>query len=351
MKKVIKSLLFILLFFVLVLLGLLIWLTITDYKPNNTQQVNIENNSTHNLPDEFTIINWNIGYGALGNSADFFMDGGVDVITPEIEYQKFKTGILEFIANSSGDFYFFQEVDIKSKRSYYDNQHKLISSILKNYGRLFATNYKVSYIPPPRVFKPGYGAVNAGLSTFSRYNIDSSERIALPGNYSWPTSILFLDRCMLISRIKTSTNKDLVLINTHNSAYDKGGFIKKEQLKFIQDYATKEYNLGNFVIIGGDWNTYMPGTDADSFPAKEKASIYYQPLPDEWSIDGWFWGVDKSVSTSRSLKEPYIKGKVFECIIDGFLVSPNIKIKEIKTFDLGYKYSDHNPIRISLELN
>jgi len=55
----------------------------------------------------------------------------------------------EFIRKTPSDFYLFQEVDVKSKRSYYSNQLERIQAILPNHERTFAVNYDVK-----RVFVP-----------------------------------------------------------------------------------------------------------------------------------------------------------------------------------------------------
>ncbi len=350
MKNAIKVLISIVGIFIFILLSLLAWLTLTDYKPAEIETLKISNNSGKSLPEEFTILNWNIGYGALGADADFFFDGGETVITPKDDYNRYKQGILNFVDNTDADVYYFQEVDTKSKRSHYDDQYEQLSDILPNYSRTFAVNYQVAFIPPPALFKTSMGVVNAGLAMFSKFDLDESARFSLPGGYSWPKSTLFLDRCMIVSRITTEDGANVVLINTHNSAYDQGGFIKRDQLQFIKKFAEKEYEAGNYVIIGGDWNSYMPGTDGDTFKAEEKASVYNQGMPDGWEIKDWNWGFDPTVSSSRSLLNTYKKGRNFECVIDGFLLSPNIKIKKVLTHDLGFKFSDHNPVEITVEL-
>ena len=37
-------------------------------------------------------------------------------------------------------------------------------------------------------------------------------------------------------------------------------------------------------------------------------------------------------------------------MIDGFVVSDNIKVKNIETLDLGFIYSDHNPVAMEFVL-
>lgn len=351
MKKVLKFLSIVMLTIVLILIGLLVWLSVTDFRPGDIEQISINNSSNIvETTTEFTILNWNIGYGSLGEDSDFFFDGGNMIITPIEDYTKYFNGIKKFIKSNAADIFYLQEVDIDSKRSHYNNQHEQITSILPDYNSAFAYNYKVAYIPPPALLRESFGKVDAGLSIFSKYELSEAERVSLPGSYKWPRSILFLDRCMLVTRIKQSNGKKLTLINTHNSAYDQGGFIKKEQLEFIREYALSEYLAGNYVIIGGDWNSYMPGSNGDTFNTVEQPSVYHQGLSDNWTIDGWNWGIDITTPTNRSLVSVYEKGINFECVIDGFLLSPNIEVKSVKNYDLGFQNSDHNPVEITVIL-
>ena len=67
-----------------VLLGLLLlFLSLTEYKPKNVEELEVvgEGFRDLNANDTFTLMTWNIGYGALGDNADFFMNGGKMVQT------------------------------------------------------------------------------------------------------------------------------------------------------------------------------------------------------------------------------------------------------------------------------
>lgn len=57
-------------------------------------------------------------------------------------------------------------------------------------------------------------------------------------------------------------------------------------------------------------------------------------------------GVDAKTPTNRSLIRPYVgnKDKLAKFFIDGFIVSPNIKITEAKVSTMDFKYSDHEPV-------
>jgi endonuclease/exonuclease/phosphatase family metal-dependent hydrolase len=342
MKKLLKICLIILTPFVL----LILWLTVTDYKPKDIEPAVITHTAKLKAEETLEIFNWNLGYGGLGREMDFFMDEGERIRAPKDEYLSYRDGIYETIRNSSAEIYFFQEIDRKSTRSYKDNQLEQISEILTGKSYSFAPNYRVKYIPSPRIIGTQYGSVHSGLAIYSDYLIEKAERRSLPGNYAWPKKIFFLDRCLLMTVLPEKSGREWVLINLHTSAYDKGGFLKKEQLEFIKELATNEFEQGRYVVIGGDWNSYMPGTDDKQFPSTEVAQKFYQPLPEDWSMPGWSWAFDPETATNRSLKEPFEEGKSFKCVIDGFLVSPNVDILEVEGIELNFTNSDHNPVRV-----
>ena len=37
-------------------------------------------------------------------------------------------------------------------------------------------------------------------------------------------------------------------------------------------------------------------------------------------------------------------------VIDGFIISPNVRLEFVKTLDLGFENSDHNPVHIQVTL-
>ena len=73
----------------------------------------------------------------------------------------------------------------------------------------------------------------------------------------------------------------------------------------------------------------------------------------EWdSLPSWEMGVDKKTPTNRSLIKPYVdnKEKLAKFFIDGFIVSPNIKIIETKVSEMDFTYSDHEPVNMKFML-
>jgi hypothetical protein len=64
---------------------LLLVLTVTEYKPDTIEElsVNGQGGASVHAGDTLSVLTWNTGYGALGNNADFFMDGGSMVNTAD----------------------------------------------------------------------------------------------------------------------------------------------------------------------------------------------------------------------------------------------------------------------------
>ena len=55
----------------------------------------------------------------------------------------------------------------------------------------------------------------------------------------------------------------------------------------------------------------------------------------------------------RSLDRPFKNAdkKSFQYyVIDGFILSKNIKVKKYKNMNLQFKYADHNPVLLKVEL-
>ncbi|MDK7075501.1 endonuclease, partial [Lactobacillus gasseri] len=87
-----------------------------------------------------------------------------------------------------------------------------------------------------------------------KYHIDSSERRKYFVSSSLIEKFVDLDRCFNVMRLPVKNDKELVLINSHMSAYDKGGLSKKKQLALLNHVMKAEIQKGNYVICGGDFN-------------------------------------------------------------------------------------------------
>ncbi|RDY23359.1 endonuclease/exonuclease/phosphatase family protein [Romboutsia maritimum] len=324
---------------------------ITDYKPKSEVNIVNENNQSNkiNKNEEISLTTFNTGYCGTDKDVDFFMDGGT--MSRAISKERVNenvNGIINIMDKLNSDIYFLQEVDKSATRSFKVNQYEAYQNKFKEYGCMFAINYKVPWVPVP-LSKP-HGKVLAGITTMSKYNVANTVRYDLPGKENFIHQLADLDRCMMVSRISVEDERELVLINAHLSAYDKGGKIRVQQLGFVKEFLNKEYKKGNYVILGGDFNQQLPGTDYNLFKTTQEKPGWLQDIPKDFNLKGFNWAVDKEVPTCRTLDISYKEGENLLSVIDGFLVSDNIEISKVKGSNFNFKYTDHNPVTIRFKL-
>ncbi len=144
--------------------------------------------------------------------------------------------------------------------------------------------------------------------------------------------------------------KELILINLHLSAYDKGGKIRKQQLDFLSSFLQEEYKKGNYIIAGGDFNHQIPGSEVSIFKTTEEWPEWLQSIPKDFQPEGFRWSFDEENPTARAVAKPYKKGETFTTIIDGFLISDNVEDISTKVKNLDFTYSDHNPVILNFKL-
>ncbi|MBZ5662150.1 MAG: endonuclease/exonuclease/phosphatase family protein [Acidobacteriia bacterium] len=323
-------------------------LALAHRKPPPTLALAIERDGrTGKWPNQLNVLTWNLGYAGTGEEADFFLNGGHDVIAKnKATVLRHLTNISKTLRENPEDVYFLQEVDLQSRRTYQINELAFLAGSLWEFAYSFAFNHDVWFVPYP--FTRPMGRVRSGLVTLGSYRPSEATRVQLPGSFIWPISAFGLDRCLLVWRLPREDGKEWVLINLHLSAWDPKGNIREQELTFINDFASREYNLGNFVVIGGDWNSVLPGVRLDQFPSQDKPSRYVKTLSQTVFPKEWHWGIETSHPSDRQINTPYVPGKTYLTIIDGFLVSPNVRIESTRVLALDFKDSDHEPVTISL---
>lgn len=348
MKKLLKVLLYAILLLIIAFAGLLITAMVTNYDPDEITTI-IDNKNTTILPDslEFEIISWNIGYCGLDKSMDFFYDGGQQVRPDINNVKKSLSGVLSYLeSNNKTEFIILQEVDKKSKRSHKINLFDSIKSILPSFEPCFGKNYDVFFVPTPPT-QP-YGKVLSGLMSLSKFKAAEASRYSFPGNYGFPKGLFMLDRCFLVQRFPLSNQKELLIINTHNSAYD-DGTLRQGQMEYLKNFLQTEYKKGNYIVVGGDWNQCPPGIETSIegyiFDKNDFSVIKENYLPSDWQ-----WVYNNDIPTNRRVMKPWNKDSVPTTVIDYFLTSPNIEKIDIENIDLNFEFSDHQPVKAKFRL-
>ena len=353
MKKAIRVILIILLVLVLLIAAFFAFLTATQLNPETEGAALTASTENADLTvaegDTISVLSWNVGYAALGKESDFFMDGG-EQTRPESSsvIDKNLDGIYSQIAAQDADFTILQEVDSGSTRSYGVMETDFLADSL-GLPNAYTRNYKCPFVPFPW---PPLGKVSSGLFTLSNAEIGSAERVGLPVPFKWPISTANLKRCLLVTRIPLeNSDHELVLVNLHLEAYDDGEG-KAAQTKVLTEFLLKEYEAGNYVIAGGDFNQTFPG-GLDSFPIKD-AELWTPGVLDASVLpgDGWQFAYDTVTPTCRLLNQPYDPADEATqyYVIDGFILSPNVTLNTVETVDAGFEFSDHNPVLLNVAL-
>lgn len=366
MRAVLKKFLIVVLslFLLLVILvcSYIVYMNSSYYRIEDDLSLEVINNQKISLEKdtEYSILTYNIGFGAYDQEYSFFMDVGTmkdgTVMTgkssrgmSQENVLKNTKGSIHLINELATDFILLQEVDVKATRSYQINQKEMIENSLSHYGRVFALNFHAPYMLYP--FYEPHGSVEAGLLTLSRYQISSAKRMSYPVDNGFFAKFFDLDRCFVITRYEVGNDKELVLINNHMSAYDEDGIIRAKQLELLNAMMKQEYDQGNYVIVGGDFN-HVLNIDEEAFLSEQLVPSWVNSLSDEELPDGMKIvnaSNNLEVATCRASDIPYIKGVNYMTILDGFIISDNI-VANAENIDADFMYSDHNPVKLTFKL-
>lgn len=325
----------------------LAWQSIREFRPQTAEVIPVDGVAGV-AGDTLTIATYNIGYCGLGAEMDFFYEGGT-MVRPEKEtYDKYLGGVIGRIASlPDPDIIFLQEVDTLAKRSWYSNQYRLLSNRFEKYHAFFALNYR-AWVPMP-LLKP-MGKVHAGLMLMSKTNPAGVQRHAFSEGYKWPMSLFMLKRCFMEARYQTSDGKQLVLVNTHNSAFSDAAEIREKELGELKAFLMEEYAKGNYVIAGGDWNQNPPAFDTAAVKASYRVKTITPPIPADFTPEGWHYAWDPQHPTNRDVDIPYHDGRTFTTLIDFFLLSPNVSLLGANAIQTGFAESDHQPVVVKVAL-
>ncbi len=320
--------------------------------------------------ESYSLMSYNLGFGAYSPEYSFFMDTGVMDDGSEVvgkyakgmskeDVQKNVDGQMTVAKEADADFYFFQEVDVKADRSYDIDMYARAVGEFEGYASVYAENFHTANLLYP--FGDPIGKTNAGILTLSRFKTESSVRRSFPVTTSFIDKLFDLDRCFAVNYLPVEgSDKKLVLINLHMSAYDEGGTIRAEQLNMLNEVLKSERDKGNYVIAGGDFNHCLI---ADKFENDEAALTYFESkqLVPDWVknsvlheselAEGFCIAASINAATCRGADIPYEKGINYSTVVDGFIVSDNVTVLNESTSDTQYAYSDHNPVVIKFRLD
>ena len=331
----------------IVLLVYLCYVLLGSSRIPDFQELTVEGTATETVLSgtEYTAVSYNAGFGAYTPEFTFFMDGGTESWAASKEsVEQCIQGTAETALSFDPDLVLFQEVDTDSTRSYHVNEVELINRAFAGYDSVAAVNYHSPFLMYP-LWHP-HGASNSCLLTESAFDITSALRRSLPVA-SGLKKLLDLDRCYSISRIPAENGMELVVINAHLSAYGTDASQGEAQLEMLFADMAAEYEKGNYVICGGDFNHDFPGNSREILnPGTDRIYSWCQPFPAEKLPDGFSLCLDYAegmVASTRDTDIPYGPDS-FTVILDGFIISDNVTCNYVQNVDTGFLYSDHNPV-------
>ena len=374
-KKVIKITGIILLALVIVLAAYIIYLYASYHKIPDNQELQVEEISQNTeagneltTEKNYSALTYNIGFGAYTPDFSFFMDGGKSSWAKSKDSVKETIkGAGELVASKDPDFALVQEIDLDATRSYHVNEYSILKENIPAYNCVFAQNYDSAFLFYP--FTQPHGKSKAGLALFSKYPITGSLRRSFPISTSF-TKFFDLDRCYSISRVPVDNGKELVIFELHMSAYGNSDAIREGQIRMLSEDMQKEYEAGNYVICGGDFNhdlkavdTQSKASDADnntqtdSEDSAEPESWAYpfprSELPEHFSFCLDQLSEDEKNNlwnSARNADMEYVPGETYTVTLDGFIISDNVECTKYENVNTGYSYSDHDPVYMEFQL-
>lgn len=374
-KKVIKITGIILLALVIVLAAYIIYLYASYHRIPDNQELQVEEISQNTeagneltIEKNYSALTYNIGFGAYTPDFSFFMDGGKSSWAKSKDSVKETIkGAGELVASKDPDFALVQEIDLDATRSYHVNEYSILKENIPAYNCVFAQNYDSAFLFYP--FTQPHGKSKAGLALFSKYPITGSLRRSFPISTSF-TKFFDLDRCYSISRVPVDNGKELVIFELHMSAYGNSDAIREGQIRMLSEDMQKEYEAGNYVICGGDFNHDLKAADTQS-KASDASNNTQTDSGDSAEPESWAYPFPRSElpehfsfcldqlsedeknnlwNSARNADMEYVPGETYTVTLDGFIISDNVECTKYENVNTGYSYSDHDPVYMEFQL-
>ena len=122
----------------------------------------------------------------------------------------------------------------------------------------------------------------------------------------------------------------------------------------LREFVLNEYNSGNYVIAGGDWNQYppdfKPAFSGNKAFTGQIGNFYLMGIESDYMPGEWKWIYDPATPSFRTLIAAYDPATTPTSVCDIFLISPNVESVSVKCHDLGFANSDHNPVIMQVKL-
>jgi endonuclease/exonuclease/phosphatase family metal-dependent hydrolase len=325
------------------------WIWFTTLQPDQVQPASVSRGE--DLPpaskkDEIKLMSWNVQFMA-GKGYHFYFGGGSDTRPSSEDIAETTEEVARVIKDEDPDIILLQEVDDGAKRTDHEDQlENLLAKLPDEYGSHASAFYwKAAFSPHPKIM----GSVGMKLSVISKFRIENAFRHQLalkPDN--WFVRQFDLKRAALEVRFPRQEGGDLVVFNTHLTAFAYGSDVRQRQLKEIQGLLEEKSKDGSPWVIGGDFNLRPPGRGDDGGTGEVIKPLFesYRAIPGYEEVNGpnpedWY---------THFPNDPKITGP--DKTIDYFFLSNSVSLGDHYVRQEGtLETSDHLPVIAEVRIN
>ena len=301
---------------------------------------------------DYRAVTYNVGFGAYTPEYTFFMDGGKSswAESPESVTATIQ-GAAETVQGQNADLVLLEEIDLNATRSYHIDESALFAETFGGYCYDLAVDYDSPFLFYP--FTEPHGKSLAAIGVYSRLPVTSALRRSLPISEGF-SKFIDLDRCYSVSRIPVESGRELVVYAVHMSAYGNSDAIRKGQIEMLCNDMQAEYEAGNYVLCGGDFNHDLKASEEDTENCESWAFPFPRTeLPEHFTFClDLLTGEEQAAlwNSARNADMEYVPDVTYTVTLDGFIISDNIECLSYENINTGYAYSDHDPVRVAFVL-
>lgn len=343
-KRIIKIVLKVVVDIAIVAVLILGFMLITEFSPKNGETLKVVGKSTAKIKegDELTILTYNIGHLVSDDTSDFWYEGGNSVRAASKEVVTTNLEAVTETIKDGADIVLLQEVDYKSRMSYDINEYVELANEFQGVSAFMVEQDTFIPYPLPDLI----GSTKTGIAVLSKYEGESC-RLSLPETYEFPERIFTTKKGLqkFVIPLEDST-KSLVVINVDLEDYD-DGTMREAQLEALKAEMLVEYNKGNYVVAGGDFNMLFPSDENETL---KEGDYVITKMSSEVFPEGWNISTDTAKATFRLRNTAYNAETSLVATVDGFITTPNVEIKAVSVKDTEFKNTNHNAVTLKIKL-
>ncbi len=238
------------------------WVFATEYRPADLEPA--EQRCAADAPTlvagtPFSMVSWNLQYGA-GRKHQFFYDGGDAVHVPPEDVEATVSGIAAALASAGAELNLLQEIDRGSTRTGMHDQLPRYVAALGAPCTAAAPYHIAGFVPKPATKPLGRVHMALGLLTRVQQHNATRHQLALMDEPR-VVQALNLKRALLTAEIPVEGHPQPLAVGvTHLSAFSFGDGTLEKQVAYLAEWIAAR-PPGQPWILAGDFNLLPPGDD------------------------------------------------------------------------------------------